>query len=98
MSWLVPLRHSATVLPVKRGPEADMFSSTPHRKLLFSMITLCAATVDSASASHPENGAWPSRPVSTRRWLRITSWPLRSIPPRMIVIPGEGAVCPATVR
>src|SRR3546814_3317730 len=52
-SWLVPSRHSATVLPSKRGPDADIFSSSAHRKVQWSITTLCAPTVASASASHP---------------------------------------------
>ena len=97
MSWLVPSRHSSTVSPVKRGPLADMFSSTAHMKLLFSTTTLCAATVEKASASHPLRFGSPASPIITRKWLILTSWVFTSIPPRRMVMPGDGAVWPAMV-
>ena len=45
MLWLVPRRHSSGVEPVKRGPEADRFSSVAQVRLQWSMMTLYAPTV-----------------------------------------------------
>ena len=73
MLRLVPLRHSSNVFPVKRGPLADMFSSMPQLKVQWSMITLCAATVDKESASQPLRFACPSAPVLTRICRMMTS-------------------------
>src|SRR5436190_20644 len=62
----VPARHSATVLPLKRGPEADMFSSSAHVSEQWSTTTRCAPTVVNASASQPLRFAAPSAPVLMR--------------------------------
>ena len=40
MSWQVPRRHSSGVLPVKRGPEAERFSSSAQVIVQWSTITL----------------------------------------------------------
>ena len=97
MLRLVPSRHSSTVSPVKRGPEADMFSSTPQKKLLFSISRLCAERVEKASTSQPWRFGRPSLPTATRKWRMMTSCVFTLIPPRRMVMPGEGAVWPAMV-
>ena len=49
------------------------------------------------SGSNPEAGAWPASPMRKRTcWIR-TSWARMVIPPRMSVMPGDGAVWPAMV-
>ena len=92
MSWLVPRRQSAGVAPSKRGPEAERFSSSAQVRVQWSTMTFHAPTVEIASASHPLRHPRPETPVRTRMWRTITSWPRMSRPPRISVIPGEGAV------
>ena len=41
----VPLRHSSGVLPVKRGPDADRFSSVAQVSEQWSTITSCAPPI-----------------------------------------------------
>ena len=53
MLWLVPRRHSSGVAPVKRGPDADRFSSVAQVRLQWSMMTLYAPMVEMPSSSHP---------------------------------------------
>src|SRR4030095_17064189 len=53
----VPLRHSSGVLPVKRGPDADRFSSVAQVSEQWSTITSCPAIVETASQSPPERSA-----------------------------------------
>ena len=98
MSWLAPRRQSATVAPAKRGPEAERFSSSAQVRVQWSTMTFHAPTVEMASASQPLRGAWPETPVRTRMWRRTTSWVRMSMPPRIRVMPGDGAVWPAMVR
>ena len=66
MLWLnvmrcdVPSRHSAGVVPVKRGPDADRFSSVAQVNVQWSTITSCApACVENASSPQPLPLAWP---------------------------------------
>ncbi len=97
--WDVPSRHSAGVLPLKRGPDAERFSSVAQVNVQWSTITSYApATVESASVSQPLIFGLPASPVRTRMCWMMTSCVATSKPPRMKVMPGEGAVCPAMVR
>ncbi len=73
MLWVVPFRQSSTLSPVKRGPEADMFSSTAQVKVQWSTTTLRAATVEKASTSQPLRLACSSAPGRMRMCRRITS-------------------------
>src|SRR6185369_15538907 len=91
-------RHSSMPLPLKRGPDADMFSSSAHERLQWSTITWFAETVPNASGSQPLRLGCPSAPVRMRMWRTIT-WLARMFRPvLMSVMPGEGAVCPAMLR
>ena len=53
-------RQSSGVVPVKRGPEADRFSSVPQVNVQWSTITSWApACVENASSPQPPPLAWP---------------------------------------
>ena len=95
----VPRRHSSGVWPVKRGPDADRFSSVPQLKLQWSTITSCApAVVDRPSWSPPPRLGLPNSPGRKRRCCTITSWVRITVSALITVMPGEGAVWPAMVR
>ena len=98
MLCAVLVRHSSGVLPLKRGPDADIFSSIAQVKLQWSTMMSWPPTTDMASASHPLSSGWSSTPVRTRIWRMMTSWVAMSMPDRIRVMPGEGAVWPAMVR
>ena len=58
----VPSRHSSGVSPVKRGPDADRFSSVAQVSEQWSTMTSCAPMVEIASKSWPLSLAQPASP------------------------------------
>ena len=95
----VPLRHSSGVVPVKRGPEAERFSSVrPGERAVIDDDVVAPRLVEIASKSRPLYFGTPASPGRTRMCCTITSCVTMSMPPRMNVMPGDGAVWPAMVR